>query len=129
MIEQIDKWLAFVGWNHAHVLAILYAAGAATVMAWVIKYPLRLYTERKGYPLAAFKWAVRTLTGLGAMLAAWLVWPERGRLAFLGGLAAWVIVLTLYKLTGPILARFAPWISSDHIAQLKAVPDDDESGV
>ena len=130
MIAQINQWLAFLGWGQGHLLAILYGAGASTVAAWVFKYPLRLYCERKLYPLPAFKWAVRTLAGVGAMIGTELSWPERGKMAFLAGLLSWVIVLTLYKLTGPLLARFAPWISSDHYAKIKAVPDDDEdSGV
>lgn len=129
MMGQIEKWLAFVGWNHGHLLSILYAVGVSTVVAWVVKYPLRLYTDRKGYSIPTFKWTVRTLAGLGAMLGASLTWPERGKLAILGGLVAWVVVLTLYKLTGPLLAKFAPWISSDHYAKIKAVPDDDDVGV
>jgi hypothetical protein len=126
MRESILNLLAFLGWGMPHFLAIVWAMALSTVVAWVSKYPLRLYCDRKLYPLQAYRWAVRTLAGFGAMAGAWLTWPERGRLAFLGGILAWVVVLTVYKLTGPLLSRFAPWISSDHYAKLKAIPDDDE---
>jgi divalent metal cation (Fe/Co/Zn/Cd) transporter len=130
MIEQINTWLAFLGWGKPHLLAIVWALAASTVVAWVAKYPLRLWSDARGCPLGAFKWSIRTLAGLGAFVGAALTWPERGRYAYLGGLLAWVVVLTFYKLTGPLLARFAPWISSDHIAKIKAIPDDtDDSGV
>jgi len=127
MIEQIRQWLTFLGWGIPHLQAMLWAFALSTVVAWVTKYPLRLYCERKSIPVPAFKWMIRTLAGLGAQAGAWLTWPERGRLAFLGGILAWVVVLTLYKITGPLLARFAPWISSDHYARVKAIPDDEES--
>ena len=126
MKEQILEWLAFIGWGRPHLMAIVWAMSLATVVAWVIKYPLRLYCDRRLIPVPAFKWVIRTLAGFGAMVGAWLTWPERGRLAFLGGILAWVVVLTLYKLTGPLLARFAPWISTDHVARIKAIPDDDD---
>jgi len=127
MIEQLQAWLAFLGWGTPHVLAMVWAAAVSTVAAWVLKYPMRLYCERKLIPVPAFKWAVRTVAGLGAFIGAQLTWPERGKMAFLGGILAWVVVLTLYKLTGPLLARFAPWISSDHYAKVKAIPDDEVS--
>ena len=124
MINKIQVVLDFLGWGKPHLLAIVWAMALSTVVAWVTKYPLRLYCDRKLVPVATYRWTVRTLAGLGAFAGAALTWPERGRLAVLGGFLAWVVVLTLYKLTGPLLARFAPWISSDHYAKLKAVPDD-----
>lgn len=125
MIESIQTWLTFVGWGKAHFLAIVWAMAVSTVSAWVFKYPIRLLFDRVGLPLAAFRWAVRTLAGVGAFIGAALTWPERGRYAFLGGMLAWVVVLTVYRLTGPYLQRVAPWISSDHIASVKPVPDED----
>lgn len=122
----IQTWLDFLGWGKPHLLALLFAFALSTVVAWVTKYPLRLHCDRKLYPLQAYKWMVRTLAGLGAQVGAWLTWPERGRMAFLGGILAWFVVLTLYKVSGPFIARFWPIISSDHYAKLKAVPDDDD---
>ncbi len=123
-MNKIQAVLNFLGWGQPHLIAIVWAMALSTVVAWVTKYPLRLYCDGHLVPVATYKWAVRTLAGLGAWVGAALTWPDRGRLAVLGGFLAWVVVLTIYKLTGPLLTRYAPWISSDHISKLKAIPDD-----
>jgi hypothetical protein len=127
MLEKFNTLLAYVGWGPQHVVSIIWAAAASTVTAWVFKYPLRVLCERNGIEVDAFKWAVRLLAGGGAMIGAWVTWPERGLIAMFGGLLAWAVVLTLYKFSGPVLRKYAPWISSDVLAQAKAVPDESES--
>ena len=74
MTEYIQQWLAFLGWGIPHLQSMMWAFALSTVLAWVVKYPLRLYCERNGYPVPAFKWAVRTLAGIGAQVGAWLTW-------------------------------------------------------
>lgn len=126
MIEILTNWLAFLGWTADNLLSIAYGAAAATAVAWVVKYPLRVWCESKAVPIATFKWAVRTITGVAAMLATWLTWPVRGRLAWMAGLVAWVAVTLLYRYSMPIATRYAPWLSSDHVAP--RADDTDDAG-
>lgn len=124
MFETVNQWLAFLGWTSANVISLGYGAALSTVAAWTTKYPLRLYAERNGYPLPAFKWAVRTIAGAGALVGTELTWPARGRGAWLAGVLAWALVLLLYRYSKPLLSRFAPWISTDHLVN----DDGDEAG-
>lgn len=120
MIETLTQWLTFLGWGPANLIAIAYGCALATVAAWVTKYPLRLFADRNGYPLAAFKWAVRTISGLGALVGTGIAWPGEGRHAWLAGVVAWVVVTLIYRYSAPIIARFFPWVSTDNM-----VKDDD----
>lgn len=125
MIEALTSWLDFLGWGKPHLMAILYAAAMSTAVAQVVKYPVRLYTDAKRWSNKTFAYIVRTTAGLASLIGASLTWPERGRLAFLGGVLAWVIVHYTYELTSPIIARFFPWITAGHVSRLKPLPDED----
>lgn len=122
MIAQLNEYLAFLGWTVDNLLAVGYGAALATAFGWLLKYPLRVYCDGHGVPLPTFKWAVRVITGIGAMIGTELTWPVRGKMAWLAGIASWVIVTLLYKYSSPMLTKFAPWLSSDHLAK-----DDDET--
>lgn len=122
MIETLMRYLAVIGWDGANLVSILYGCALATVAAWVFKYPLRVYCDAHGVPVPTFKWLVRLISGIGALVGTELTWPVRGRMAWLAGIASWVIVTLLYKYSSPMLTKFAPWLSSDHLAK-----DDDET--
>ncbi len=135
-MEYINKALALVGWGTPHLVAILAAAALSTIVAWVTKVPVRFAwdlarTLSDKVRMLLFRWSVRTLAGMGAFAGAYLGWPERGRAAWLGGFIAWFAVLTLYELTGPLLAKFVPWISTDYWTKFRPIPSDDgaDSGV
>ncbi|HRC61591.1 MAG TPA: hypothetical protein PLX85_00020 [Dehalococcoidia bacterium] len=125
MIETLTAWLAFLGWSADNVLAIVNGAVAATVAGWIAKYPLRVYCDAHGIPLPTFKWLVRIVTGVAAIVATELSWPVRGRAAWFAGLLAWVAITLIYRYSAPLLTKFFPWISTDALAK----PDDsDEAG-
>jgi hypothetical protein len=126
MIEALTSWLDFLGWGKPHLMAILYAIGVSTAIAQFIKYPVRLLTDARRWSYKTFAYMVRTLAGLGALIAAAVTWPEDGRFAFLGGVLAFVIVHYAYELTSPIVAKFFPWISAEYVAKVQPLPPEDD---
>lgn len=120
MLERLATWLTFIGWTNANLLAIAYGAALGTVLGWLTKYPLRLWCDRKLVPVGTFRYLVRLLVTLGTVLGTELAWPVRGRFAWLAGVLASVVLFGLYKYSAPLLARFAPWLSTDHVAATRA---------
>lgn len=124
MIDKVQAMLDFLGWGKPHLLAILYSAGLSTGAAWLVKIPLRYAFDHVRAPLDLYRWALRSLVFAAAVIGAGMSWPDSGRYAFLGGTCAAVLVLTLYSITGPLVARFWPWISSDYHSRLNPLEDE-----
>lgn len=127
-MDWLNNALAFFenALTHAHGVSILIGLLIACGFTQWAKFPIRLYTERRGVPVSVFKFVTRTVSAATGLAVTWFTWPEPGAWGFLWGCVTGFFSPLVYTGTMRALAHFWPWLADKASTD---VDDTDEAGV
>lgn len=127
-MDKINSALAFfeAALTHAHAVSIVLGLAIAIGFTQWAKFPLRLYTDSRRYPLAVFRFLTRTIAASVGLAVTWVAWPDPGKWGFLWGCVTGFFAPPTYTVIIRVVGHFWPWLASK--ASTDAFDATDEAG-